>query len=136
MNNEYYKYNFLENNTFYISNELKKKGKHYGIATFNKNQVNILIESLDLMSVSPSIPPIFSLKLERFIVPRFLEINEIVYANKSLPDNISIEFSKEHQKDIIKAFDLPNVITKLKEDGYSNKDFIALLHDIKFLKYK
>jgi hypothetical protein len=136
MSNEEYNYNSLENNVFYIRKELKKKGKEYGILKLQKNQISTLVESLDLMEVSPLISPGFSQKLEGFITPRFLEINEIIYTNKLLPDLIGIEFSKENQKDIIKAFDLPNVMERLKEKGYSHKEFIYLLRSINFLKFK
>ncbi|MFX1324579.1 MAG: hypothetical protein ACFE8N_06465 [Promethearchaeota archaeon] len=133
---EEYKYNHLEDNVFYITNELKRKGKEYGILRLNKKQINTLIISLDLMAVSPQISPFFSQKLENFISPRFLEINEIIFALKSLPDVLGIEFSKENQKEIIKAFDLPNVITVLKQKGYSPNDFINPLKSIQFAKYK
>jgi hypothetical protein len=136
MNQEEYNYNYLENNVFYIRKELKKKGKEYGILKLNKNQINILVESLDLMAVSPLISPYFSQKLEHFISPRFLEINEIVYAKKAQPDKIGIEFTKENQKDIIKAFELPNVISRLKAKGSSSDEFINLLRTINFSKYK
>jgi len=136
MSKKEYKFNTLENNIFYINKEFKKKGKEYGILTLNKNQINLLVESLDLMAVYPMISPGFSQKLEIFITPRFLEINEIIYADKTLPDKVGIEFSKENQKDIVKAFDLPTVISRLKEKGYFHKDFITLLKSITFLKYK
>ncbi|MFX1279710.1 MAG: hypothetical protein ACFFA3_09860 [Promethearchaeota archaeon] len=136
MANTEYIYNSLDNNVFYIKKELKKKGKEYGVLTLTKNQINLLIESLDLMAVSPLITPFFSQKLENFISPRFLEINEIIYAEKALPDKLGVEFTKENQKDIIKAFDLPNVISRLKTKGITSEYFINLLKSINFSKYK
>ncbi|MFX1427530.1 MAG: hypothetical protein ACFFBE_13830 [Promethearchaeota archaeon] len=136
MNKEEYTYNFLENNVFHIKKELKKKGKEYGILTLNKNQISLLVESLDLMAVSPLISPAFSQKLEHFISPRFLEINEVIYAEKALPDKLGIEFTKDNQKDIIKAFELPNVFSRLKEKGSSSEEFVNLLRSINFSKYK
>jgi len=133
---EDYNFNSLENNVFYIKKEFKKKSKEYGILKLNKNQINILVESLDLMEVSPLISPAFSQKLEKFITPRFLEINEIIYTDKPFLDKIGIEFTKENQKEIIKAFELPNVISRLKEKGYSSEEFINLLRGINFSKYK
>ncbi|MFX1375082.1 MAG: hypothetical protein ACFFA0_04665 [Promethearchaeota archaeon] len=62
MNKEECNYNSLENNVFCIRNELKKKSKEYGILKLDKIQINVLVESLDLMSVSPLISPTFSQK--------------------------------------------------------------------------
>ena len=136
MANKEYTYNCLDKDVFYIKREIKKKGREYGILTLTKQQINLLIESLDLMAVSPQISPFFSQKLENFISPRFLEINEIIYAEKALPDKLGVEFTKENQKDIIKAFELPNVISRLKAKGFSSEEFINLLRSIKFSKYK
>jgi len=92
MNENKYKYNFIKESIIYISNEFKKKGQEYGIITLNTNQIDILVESLDLMSVSPEVSFKFSERIEKFLVPRFNEVTQIIYSNKTLPSVCRAEF--------------------------------------------
>ena len=131
-----YKYNIFKDDIFYVKEEFKIKGKEYGIAKLNKNQINILTESIDLMSVSPSTSVKFSKRIEDFLDPRFQEIIGASYTNKTLTDIIGIEFSKDNHKDLLDGLKYPNVITTLKGKKYPIDDLIARLTDIKFTKFK
>jgi hypothetical protein len=135
MNAKELDYNIFRENTFFLRDKYKKKGKDYGIINLNKKQINSLAEAIDLMSVAP-ISPKFSEKIELFILPRFNEINEFLYSEKTLSDILGIEISKENHKDIIKALTFHNVITGLEDRGYSIDQLSAALKDIKFLKIK
>ncbi|MFW9937205.1 MAG: hypothetical protein ACFFD5_06115 [Candidatus Thorarchaeota archaeon] len=128
-------YNIFRDNTFFLKDEYKKKGKEFGILKLNKKQINSLTEAIDLMSVAP-VSPKFSEKIERFLFPRFNEINAILYKEKTLPDNLGIELSKENHKDITQALTFQNVVVGLEDRGYSIDQLSAALKDVKFLKIK
>ncbi|MFX1357375.1 MAG: hypothetical protein ACFFA8_08800 [Promethearchaeota archaeon] len=128
-------YNIFRDNTFFLKDEYKKKGKEYGILKLNKKQINSLTEAIDLMSVAP-LSPKFSEKVERFLFPRFNEINAILYKEKTLPDDLGIELSKENHKDITQALTFQNVVVGLEDRGYSIGQLSAALKDVKFLKIK
>lgn len=131
-----YKYNTLKDNTFYVKDEYKKKGKEFGIAKLNKNQINILTESINLISCAPLLTVKFSKRIEEFLSPRFQELTGALYENKTLTDIIGIEFSKDDHKDLLDGLKYPNVITTLKSKKYPLDDLIAKLTDIKFTKFK
>ncbi len=131
-----YNYNILKDNIFYIKDEYKKKGKEYGIANLSKNQIYILAEIIDLMSVAPLVSVKFSRRIEEFLNPRFQELTSALYENKTLPDIIGIEISKDNHKDILDGLIFPNVANKLKNKNYTISDMTKLLSDIKFKKFK
>ncbi|MFW9824144.1 MAG: hypothetical protein ACFFE4_14465 [Candidatus Thorarchaeota archaeon] len=131
-----YKYNILKDDIIFIEDEFKKKGKEYGIVGLDKNQIFALAESIDLQSVAPLVSPKFSERIEKFLLPRFNEINEILYTNKVLSSKIKVEISKENYNDIIKGLSFGNVITSLREKGYSVEDLRISLGKIKFFKHK
>jgi hypothetical protein len=129
-------YNIVKENIIYIKNEFKKKGNEYGIVTLNKKQIDALAESIDLMSVSPNLSPKFSVRIEKFLIPRFNELTHILYSDKSLPPEIGIEISKENNEDIIKGFEGMNVQIGLKKKGYSLEDLKNALKKVKYTKFK
>jgi len=129
-------YNYLKEDIFLIKDAYKKKGKEYGIIRLNKNQITALSESIDLMSVTPSLSPKFSERIEKFILPRFMELNYITYSEKFLLQDVGVEISKENQKDMIEALDYQNVIIGLKEKGYSINELKTILKNITFRKQK
>ena len=134
MDKNEFEYNSLKGDTFFIKDEYKEKRKEYGIIRVSKNQIVALAESIDLMSVAPSISPKFSKRIEKFILPRFMELNYIIYDKDFLLQDIGIEISKENQKDMIEALDYPNVIITLESKGYSIKELKNILKNIKMHK--
>lgn len=136
MEGKEYEFNQIKGDNIVIKNNYKKKGKEYGIAKLTRKHISAFVEALDLISVSPSISSKFSEKLEKFIVPRFMELNNIIYSEKSLPSEISIEFSKENQKDLINSLEFSNVMIGLEERGYSTKELREALKKISFYKEK
>lgn len=136
MNGKEYQFNQLKGDIIVLKGEYKKKGKEYGIARITKKQISAFVEAIDLISVSPSISSKFSEKVEKFLFPRFMELNNIIYSEKSLPSEINIEFSKENQKDLIDALEFPSVMIGLEERGYSTKELKEALKKISFYKEK
>ncbi len=136
MNQYTYKYNSIVNDIIYIKSEFKKKGQEYGIIKVNKNLINVFVEAIDLMSVSSTISSKFSEKLEKFIMPRFMELNEIAYTEKSLPTEIGVELSKENQKEMLNALSTANVVTDLESKGYPLNELKTILKNTVFSKQK
>jgi hypothetical protein len=131
-----YEYNIVENKVIYIKEEYKKKGKEYGFMELNKNLSSFLVEAIDLMSVSSNISPKFSEKVEKYLMPRFTEINEILFEEKELVPQFKVEISKENQKDILNALTLPTVIIGLEKKGNLLKELNSILKDVAFSKFK
>jgi hypothetical protein len=129
-------FNQLEENKILIPKEQKVLGKEYGFVSLTNDQVYLLTECIDLLSVSPTISLKFSKKIEDYLLPRFFEINKILSKNPSLPDEIMIEFSKENHKELINSIDAPNVANRLAEAGLELNDFKTILKKVKFIKYK
>jgi len=88
MDGKEYQYNQIKGDSILLKDDYKKKGKEYGIAKLTKKQISAFVEAIDLISVSPSISPKFSEKVEKFIFPRFMELNNIIYSEKSLTSEI------------------------------------------------
>ena len=116
--------------------QFKKKGKEYGVIKLLKNNVHILTETIDLMSVSPSISLKFSKRIEEYLSSRFQEISGLLYEVKSLPDIVGIELSKENYNDILEGFKFPNVASTIKNKNYPLNDIISQFYNVKFIKYK
>ncbi len=131
-----YQYNLLREGSIFIKDEFKKKGKEYGTVKLGKKQIYALSESIDLQSVAPLVSPKFSERIEKFLLPRFNEINEILFTIKTLPSELNVEISKENCKNIIKGLTLGSVIIGLREKGFSVDELRTLLGKIKFSKYK
>ncbi|MFX1456390.1 MAG: hypothetical protein ACFFDB_13530 [Promethearchaeota archaeon] len=131
-----YVYNIVKDGIIFIKDEFKKKGKEYGIVSLDRNQIFALAESIDLQSVAPLVSPKFSERIEKFLLPRFNEINEILYTDKTLPSKINVEMSRENYNDIIKGLNFGNVFTVLREKGYSVEELRSSLRKIKFSKHK
>ena len=131
-----YEYNVLEDDALLIMKKYKEKGKEYGIVKLNKRFIQILTECIDLMSVSPSISVKFSKRIEEFLNPRFEELNDIMYEEKSLPETIGVEFSKENHRDILKGLLFTNVATTMRTKKYPVEEITSQLENVKFSKLK
>ncbi|MFW9772441.1 MAG: hypothetical protein ACFFFB_09900 [Candidatus Heimdallarchaeota archaeon] len=136
MDGKEYQFNQIKEDIIVLKEEYKKKGKEYGIVKMAKKQISAFVEAIDLISVSPSISSKFSEKVEKFIFPRFMELNNITYSEKTLPSEVSIELSKENQKNLINALEYSSVIVGLEERGYSIKELREVLKKISFFKEK
>jgi len=130
-----YDYNILDGDMIRIKEGIKEKKKDYGFITLPKNQISILVDSINLMSSSPNISSKFSQKIESYLIPRFNEILGIISMNKDIPDQIKIEMSKENQKEMIKGLGLTTVIAHLKSKRSSYEGLINSLKDIKMIKF-
>lgn len=131
-----YLYNLLKEDTFYVKEAFKEKGKEYGIAKLEINYIHILTETIDLMSVAPSISVKFSTRIEEYLSPRFQEISSIIYEIKTLPNIMGVELSKENHKDILKGLDFSNVASVIKKKNYAIQDMISKFSKVKFSKFK
>jgi hypothetical protein len=129
-------YNEIEGNVIKIKKDFKKKGKEYGIFTISKAHVKVLVDAFDLMSTSPSISPKFSEKFENYLHPRFNEILGIVTMSKTLPEQISIEMSKENQKEVLNGFTLPSVSSKLRLGKVDFESLVKSIKEMKMVKFK
>ena len=131
-----YEYSVLEDEVLLIKKEYKEKGKEYGILKLNKQFIHILSECIDLMSVSPDVSVKFSKRVEEFISSRFQELSAIIYEEKSLPEMVGVEFSKENHRDILKGFLFTNVASTMKNKNYPVEKIISQLENVKFFKLK
>ena len=83
-----FEYNEFKDNIIYVKKRNKKKGSEYGVVTLSKDQVELLLQSIELMTSSPDIKPNFSQRIEVYLHPRFTEITEMIYSNKSLENEV------------------------------------------------
>ena len=129
-------FNEFKDEIIYVKRTKKKKGNEYGILTLNKHQVELLLQSIELMTSSPEIKPKFSQEIEVYLHPRFTEITGIIYSNKSLENEVKIEMDKINQKELIKAFELTTVIGLLKDKSHELEEIKKVLKNMEFVKYK
>ncbi|NHJ20219.1 MAG: hypothetical protein EAX91_04685 [Candidatus Lokiarchaeota archaeon] len=130
-----YEYNDLEGAVLKVKLNLKKKGNEYGILNISTSQIKKLAEIINLMTSSPQTKPEFSQKIEKYLSPRFNEILGIIYVNKTLPDQIGIEFSKENQKEILKGFGFASVLEKLKDKKVEYEEIFQNMKNMKMAKF-
>jgi len=128
------RYNLIKENIIYVGIEFKQKGKIYGIITLTKEEIILLSECIGMMSETPQISPKFSIRIEKFLHPRFDELIRIIYADKSFPSEVGIEFSKENNEDIVKGFE--TIYIEIREKGYSVEELRNKLKKMKYSKYK
>lgn len=131
-----YKFNLLKEGRIFIRDEFKKKGKEYEIVNLGKKHFFALAASIDLQSVAPLVSPKFSVRIEKFLIPLFNEIVEILFTDKTLTSELKVDLSKKNYNDIIKGLDFVSVITGLREKGHSVEELRTLLRKVKFSKYK
>lgn len=136
MTDKIYEYNKLSGDTIKIKEGIKEKKKDYGFITLSKDQIAVLVDSINLMSSSPNISSKFSAKIGPYLIPRFNEILGIISMNKDLPDRLNIEMSKKNQKEMIKGLGLTTVVMHLKSKGSDYENLIGNLKDIKMVKFE
>jgi hypothetical protein len=124
------RFNDLKDNTFLIKEEFKKKGKHYGVLILSKKVIDEFMEVINLLSSSGEISPKFSQKLQSYLLPRFTEIFKTYHTNKSLPEDLGIEFSKEDVKEIMVAIKTPSRYGTLGKETLEN--LVKILKSIKW----
>lgn len=131
-----FEYNEFKDNIIYVKKRNKKKGSEYGVVTLSKDQVELLLQSIELMTSSPDIKPNFSQRIEVYLHPRFTEITEMIYSNKSLENEVKIEMDKNNQKELIKSFDLTSVVGLLQNKIHELEELKKILKNMVFTKYK
>ncbi|GAH82510.1 unnamed protein product [marine sediment metagenome] len=73
--------------------------------------------------------------MEKNILPRFYELNDIIDSEKSLPNEIGIEISKLNQDDILYGLESSSINKLLKDRGFDPIPLKKLIEAIQFIKY-
>jgi hypothetical protein len=131
-----YEFSDLKDNIIRIKLELKKKGKEYGLITMPKEDIKILGDVVHLMASSPDIAPKFRERVGQYLFPKLNEIMGIIAMNKTLPEQISVEFSKADQKAVLKGFKFSSIIAHLALNKINYQEIVRKLKEIKMEKYK
>lgn len=131
-----YEFSDLKENIITIKPIFKKKGKEYGLIALPKEEVKILGDIVHLMASSPDITPKFRERVGQYLFPKLNEIMGIIAMNKSLPEQISIEFSKDDQKDILKGFEFGSILAHLTSRNINYQEIVQKLTQLKMEKYK
>ena len=131
-----YEFSDLKENVIRIKLDLKKKGKEYGLITMPKEDIKILGDLVNLMASSPDITPKFRGRVEQYLFPKLNEIMGIIAVNKTLPEQIIVEFSKDDQKAILKGFDFDSILAHLASKKINYQEIVRKLKGIKMEKYK
>jgi hypothetical protein len=131
-----YEFSDLNENIIRIKLDLKKKGKEYGLITMPKEDIKILGDLVNLMASSPDITPKFRERVEQYLFPKLNEIMGIIAVNKTLPEQITVEFSKDDQKAILKGFDFDSILAHLAAKKINYQEVVRKLKGIKMEKYK
>ena len=136
MSQKDYEFSDLKDNIIRIKLDLKKKGKEYGLITMPKEDIQILGDIVHLMASSPDITSNFRERVGQYLFPKLNEIMGIIAMNKTLPEQISVEFSKDDQKAILKGFDFNSILTHLASKKINYQEIVRKLKEIKMEKYK
>ncbi|MFX0035446.1 MAG: hypothetical protein ACFE9I_07385 [Candidatus Hermodarchaeota archaeon] len=134
MSEEGYTFCLLKDDIIYITSEFKEKKGDYGIVMLSVELIDILQDIIQLLSRDSLLSPKSSVRIEKFLIPRFDEIMGIIHTNKTLPPKIGIEISKESVKDIIKGLTYSGVIAKLDDRDISSEELKNILEKVKFSK--
>lgn len=125
-------YNYYEGDIFFIKKDQKIEGMKYAVVRMNKQQIKGIVECVDLTVAAYPIPRNLRERLENILLPRLYEINDVLNADKSLPNNLGIEFSKLNQEDILYGLDSTSIQKLLKERNYKPEQLKKLVNNINF----
>ena len=135
MSQKDYEFSDLKDNVINLKPHLKKKGKEYGLLTMPKEEIKLLGDLVHLMASSPDITPKFREKVEQYLFPRLNEILGIIVMNTTLPEQVSIEISKEDQKQFLKGFDFSSILAHLVSKNIDYQEIVRSLKEIKMVKF-
>jgi len=121
-------YNYYEGDIFFIKKDQKIEGMNYAVARMSKQQIKGIIECVDLTAAAYPIPRNLRERLETILLPRLYEINDVLDADKSLPNNLGIELSKLNQEDILYGLDSTSIQKLLRERGYNPEELRRLVN--------
>jgi hypothetical protein len=130
-----YEFSDLKDNVIRLKPHLKKKGKEYGLLTMPKAEIKLLGDLVHLMASSPDIAPKFREKVEQYLFPRLNEIMGIIVMNSTLPEQISIEISKDDQKQFLKGFGFSSILAHLVSKKIDYQEIVRSLKEIKMVKF-
>jgi hypothetical protein len=130
-----YEFSDLKDNIIRIKPHLKKKGKSYGLLTMPKAEIKLLGDLVNLMASSPDITPKFREEVEQYLFPRLNEIMGIIMMNKTLPEQISIEISKEDQKRFLKGLDFNSILAHLASKKIDKQEVVRSLKKVEMIKF-
>lgn len=125
-------YNYYEGDIFFIKKDQKIEGMKYAVVRMNKQQIKGIVECVDLTVAAYPIPRNLRERLENILLPRLYEINDVLNADKSLPNNLGIELSKLNQEDILYGLDSTSIQKLLKERNYKPEQLKKLVNNINF----
>lgn len=125
-------YNYYEGDIFFIKKDQKIEGMKYAVVRMNKQQIKGIVECVDLTVAAYPIPRNLRERLENILLPRLYEINDVLDADKSLPNNLGIELSKLNQEDILYGLDSTSIQKLLKERNYKPEQLKKLVNNINF----
>lgn len=135
MSQKDYEFSDLKDNIIRIKPHLKKKGKNYGLLTMPKAEIKLLGDLVNLMASSPDITPKFREEVEQYLFPRLNEIMGIIMMNKTLPEQISIEISKEDQKRFLKGLDFNSILAHLASKKIDKQEVVRSLKKVEMIKF-
>lgn len=135
MSQKDYEFSDLKDNVIRIKPQLKKKGKNYGLLTMPKAEIEILGDLVNLMASSPDITPKFREQVEQYLFPRLNEIMGIIMMNKTLPEQISIEISKEDQKQFLKGLNFNSILAHLASKKIDKQEIVRSLKQVEMIKF-
>ena len=126
------KYNYYEEDIFFIKKDQKIEGMLYAVVRMNKLQVKGIVECVDLTVAAYPIPRNLRERLENILLPRLYEIKDVLDTDKSFPNNLGIELSKLNQEDIFYGLDSTSIQKLLIERRFEPEDLKNTLSTIQF----
>jgi len=126
------KYNYYEEDIFFITKDQKIEGMLYAVVRVNKQKLKGIVECVDLTVAAYPIPRNLRERLENILLPRLYEIKDVLDTDKSLPNNLGIELSKLNQEDILYGLDSTSIQKLLIERRFEPKDLKKTLSTIQF----
>ena len=122
------KFSVFEGNVFLIKEDKKIDGMTYFVVKLNKHHLKGIVECVDLTVSSYPIPRNLRERLEKNVLPRFYEINDIIKTFESLPNNFGIEISKLNKEDILYGLESSSIQKLLVKKNYKPQELIKIFY--------
>ncbi|HME55152.1 MAG TPA: hypothetical protein VKM55_23295 [Candidatus Lokiarchaeia archaeon] len=125
----------FEMGTFFVPADQKMEGFEYGIVELDAIQILEIVDCIDLLAQSFSIPHDMLTRIETTLLPRFDEIRDFLKESSDLleiPAVLDLEITRLDRDDILYGQNTASITRELEERGYDVITIVGILDYMTF----